>query len=78
MIDFNHLKNFCDFLATGCDNLLAEYEPSEARRLFCEHLYNLMYEADVDGLRADLLSEILTKMMFDEYLAEDKRLSKEQ
>lgn len=67
----NNLKNFCQFLDTGAIDLIDEFGSTEARRLFNEHLFNLMVEADVDEQVAIRLSDELMKMTFDRDFAEE-------
>lgn len=70
MSEFNNLKNFCQFISTGANQLIEEYGNAEACRLFEEHLFNLMIEADVDEAAAARLSVELTMITFNRDLIE--------
>lgn len=72
MNEFNHLKNFCMFLCTGSDQVNSvfddelPFDESEARRLFGEHVFNLMVEpgVDVDEDIANMLADAFEKAFY--------------
>ena len=59
--EFEHLKNFCDFIAIReqLADFDTEFGPGEAKRLFGEHLYNLMLDA---GVAEPLANDISDKL----------------
>lgn len=62
-MQFNHLKNFCDFIYNRkalIDEYSAEYNVQEAKRLFGECLFNFMLQSDVSEETASTLADELS------------------
>lgn len=72
MKEFNHLKNLCEFLYAGSEQINSifddefPFDENEARRLFSEHAFNLMVEdgAGVDEEMARRLAYIFESAFY--------------
>lgn len=73
--DFNHLKNFCEFLDSAAEftevtraNCKIDNEPlpsdDDQREVFAEWLYNFMIESDVDEQMANRLADKLAEVFY--------------
>jgi hypothetical protein len=78
-MQFNHLKNFCDFIHNRkalIDQFSAEYSMQEVKRLFGECLYNFMLESDVSEETANELADELSDAYFTRDMIQRKELAK--
>ena len=63
MTNFNHLKNFCEFIINA-DSALQEFSASTKRHVFIEHAYNLLQQADVASDMAATIASMLANSVF--------------
>lgn len=75
LMQFNHLKNFCDFISNR-KALIDEYDVQEAKRLFAESLYNFMLQSDVSEATADTISDELADAYFTDEQLQRKEVKK--